>query len=374
MDFSAMRLAAGGNPAELDRILQLEMRHKHGAKLHTTLSCPDFRFPNSLSGEQSTGDDLAEIHAGLVEPGTSVLDMTCGLGIDTFHIARKAAHVTACELQPEVAQAARDNAAALGITNVEIVTGDSASWLAETDRRYHTIFIDPARRSDSGGRLYGLSQCKPDVVELLPLLLSRCRQLIIKASPMLDVSRTFEELGRDTDILLIGTQSECKELVAIIPGTGRVKAITAGCHDFEFSLADEAAAGVSYQSPAEGLTILEPSPSMMKSGGMKMLAKTFGLTKIAPDTHLLLSAGKPEKFPGKAYEILAAMPFDKRGIRTMKTLASEGAEVAVRNMGGITAAELRKRLGVKEGSDARIYGVRDAAGKRLIVYTRKLTA
>ena len=379
MDFNRMILAAAGNSEKIEEITQAQLRHKHAAKLRRTLQCPGFRFPDQLAAEQATGDLLAGIHASLVGEGENVLDMTCGLGIDAFHIAGRAASVTACEVKPHVAEAARGNAAALGIGNLTVMNVDSARWLAESDRMFDTIFIDPARRDCSGGRLFALADCQPDVTALLPLLRSRCKRLVVKASPMLDVSRTVSELGGEADVMLLGTRGECKELVAIVPGEGCVRAVTveseeAPAIEFSFTREEErSAAEPHYGVPAEGQILFEPFPAVMKSGGVRLLALRFGLEKIAPDTHLYFGS-EATGFPGKAYRIELTAPFDKRGIRAMAEAARGGAEVAVRNMGGITAEELRRRLKIKENSDMRVYGVRDAAGKRHLILASKINA
>ncbi|MBR4722220.1 MAG: hypothetical protein IK053_04095, partial [Muribaculaceae bacterium] len=75
--------------------------------------------------------------------------------------------------------------------------------------------IDPARRSRSGGRVYALSDCQPNVVGMLDMIRNITNCLIIKMSPMLDATSVIEELGCVTDIYAIGTHSECKELVAV---------------------------------------------------------------------------------------------------------------------------------------------------------------
>lgn len=369
-DFDKLRLAAHGDETRMHAILQMEMRWRHAAKLHDTLTCEGFEFPDSLSGEQATADDIAVIHTRFVGTSDSVLDMTCGLGIDAFHLARKASDVTACEIKPALAAAARRNAAALGLTNVEIVESDSVGWLESNDRFFDVIFIDPARRGTSGGRLYALADCQPDVTSILPLLRSRCGRLVVKASPMLDVSRTVADLGGDVDIVLAGTHSECKELLAVVPGSGRITAVTVGEADFGFTAAEECAACPRYAVPETAQCLYEPFPAVMKSGGVKLLAERFGLAKAAPDTHLYFG-GECEGFPGNGYSVEAVLPFDKRGIKLAKEIADGCAEVAVRNF-GMTAEELRRRLGVKkEAGPLRVYGLRDACGSRLLAVTRR---
>ncbi len=373
MDFDRLILAAAGNPEKIEQLTQAKLRHKYASKLPVTLRCEEFRFPDSLAAEQSTGDDIAEFHASLIEEGDTVLDMTCGLGIDAFHIARRASKVTACELKQHVASAASHNAAALGLANVTVVNTDSIEWLRNRTERFDVIFIDPARRSRTGGRVFALADCEPDVTAILPLLCQHAERVVIKASPMLDVSRTVDELGGDADILLIGSAGECKELVAVIPGSGQIKSVTIGHGEFTFTRAEENAAVVDFGLPAPGDFFYEPYPAVMKSGAMKLLAARFGLTKIAHDTHLYFGNRQTE-FPGKTYVIEAIVPFDKRGIKQVAALTADGAEVAVRNFGGLKAEELRKRLNVKEGDRRRIYGFRDAGGKRFLAVAGKINA
>ena len=102
---AAQRLRCAGDSQAMDKILQQECRRRASRKLAATLLCPDFRFPTSLSAEQCTSDEIARIHADMVQPGASVLDMTCGLGIDAFHIARRASSVIAIDINHDVAGA-----------------------------------------------------------------------------------------------------------------------------------------------------------------------------------------------------------------------------------------------------------------------------
>lgn len=87
--------------------------------------------------------------------------MTAGLGIEAFHMARRAASVTAIEMNPPVAEAIEANAATLRLPNVTAVQADCREWLEQCRLTFDTIFIDPARRGDRGQRLYSLADCQP---------------------------------------------------------------------------------------------------------------------------------------------------------------------------------------------------------------------
>lgn len=148
-------LRAAGRPEELDKILQEECRQRASRKLAETLeACASFCFPTALSAEQCTSDALAEFHAGMIPEGSRVVDLTCGLAIDAFHIARRASEVTCMDIDPTVAAAAADNARALGLENVKALHADCLRWLEENKGQvFDVAFIDPARRADDGSRL-----------------------------------------------------------------------------------------------------------------------------------------------------------------------------------------------------------------------------
>ncbi|MDE6460239.1 MAG: methyltransferase domain-containing protein, partial [Paramuribaculum sp.] len=214
-DASALRLKYAGDSLKSFAILQIECRRKAASKLKETLTCKEFIFPNSLSAEQCTSDILAEFHASLVK-GNSVLDMTAGLCIDAFHIARKGCNVIAIERYESLVDAAIQNASVLGIDNFEAINSDSEEWIKTTPLTFDTIFIDPARRGEGGKRIFALSDCAPDVVQLLPFIRSKCKRLIVKASPMLDISSIVNSLGINTNVYITGSPTECKEVVAVI--------------------------------------------------------------------------------------------------------------------------------------------------------------
>lgn len=363
-DFNRQRLKAAGNAEELNRILQEECRARCSSKLYRTLECADFIFPSLLAAEQCTSDDIAARHAELVPPGSGVLDMTCGLGIDAFHIARRAASVTMIDINPATAEAARRNSRALGLDNVEVVCADSTQWLGLSNRHFDVIFIDPARRGAGGSRLFALKDCNPDVVTLLPLLRRHADKIIIKASPMLDISHTFTELGADTDIIIYGDGKECKELTAVLPGSGKV---TAGA--MIFRLEDEKSANANYISGVPSGYLYEPSPEIMKAAPFKLLSSEFGLKKLDVNTHLYCSDTLCATFPGRKMRITDVLPMSGKSIKSLKGLE---ADVAVRNF-PMKADALARKIGITRGScgHRRLYGT-TAGGKKVLIIAESL--
>lgn len=75
------------------------------------------------------------------------------------------------------------------------------------------IFLDPARRNEHGGKTVAISDCEPNVAELEALLLSKANRVMIKLSPMLDLSLALKELKHTQEIHILSVNNECKELL-----------------------------------------------------------------------------------------------------------------------------------------------------------------
>ena len=68
--------------------------------------------------EQSSSEQCA---ANKRLTGASVLDLTCGLGVDTLALSRKFARVVSLERDPILAEVTRHNLRLLGADNVEVI-------------------------------------------------------------------------------------------------------------------------------------------------------------------------------------------------------------------------------------------------------------
>ena len=309
---------AGKYPWIDEAVMQIDCRRRTAKKLPEELKCRTFTFPTLLSAEQSTSDSLADFHASLFAGYGDVLDMTCGLGIDTFHIAASGCRVETVEIDSHVASTARYNA-----------------------------------------DVFGLSDCRPDIMEALPYIRNIARMLVVKMSPMLDITQTLRDLPGTTSLYVVGTSTECKELVAVVD----LKAVdseesvpsicvwTPECR-FAFTLEEERTAEAVYAAPKEGGYLFEPYEVAMKAAPWRTLCARFGLSMLHPNSHLYCSDGMAEGFPGDTWRIEKVIPFASS---ELKRFARQHpvVNVAVRNFGW-TADKLREKLRVKDGGDLRL--------------------
>lgn len=384
-----LRLRHRGDPDILQAIMQIECRRKTASRLPLALSCPSFLFPTSLSAEQATSESLARIHADIAGygPATRHLDLTAGLAIDAFEAARRGASVTAIEIDPQVAAAAVHNASALGLPGqLEVFNADSAIYIDQTTDSWDTIFIDPARRGDGGRRLTSITSCHPDVTAMLPRLLALAPRVVIKASPMLDLSALASELdmaarphGATARMIAVGTGRECKEVVAVVERDHCrayvMEAITAlpGGEVSVFSPGRSwGQAPVVMSMPAPGDYLYEPYPAVMKTASWGAIAAAGdGLSQLNPNTHLFVSSRPAPSFPGLGFVIERCESMGSRGVKAIAAICPE-ANITVRNF-VMPAPDLARRMKIKEGGTMRLYGARcGAAGTPMLLLCRPL--
>lgn len=339
---------------------------------------------SEIALQQSTSADIALLHASILErhiaPGSLVLDMTCGLGTDTRALSR-VFEVTACELNPLHAAMARENFR--DNSHVTIVGGDSVAFLGSSGiGRFKAIFIDPARRDSLGRRVYGISDCVPDVVEIWPLLRKTGAVIMCKFSPMLDISQTLTELPELSEVHIIGDGRECKELVTVYDPAvpvqeGRDVPVflwsSPGRCNMRYTLAEEASAvPLPPAIPAAGDTLWIPGAVAMKGGCFNLISSVCNISPLASNTHLYVSAsGESAMFPGHGEKIIDVIPWKSSELKKLKKQKSD-ASVRVRNF-GMTARQLADKLGLREKTDrTMITGVTLADSSRaLIVSTRE---
>lgn len=78
------------------------------------------------------------------------------------------------------------------------------------------IFLDPARRNEHGGKTVAISDCEPNAAALEELLLEKGQQVIIKLSPMLDLSLAIRDMKHVSEVHIISVNNECKELLLML--------------------------------------------------------------------------------------------------------------------------------------------------------------
>lgn len=359
-DVSRLRLRCHGDsrqwlPLALSHIECLQKAGKKfidasGQDFTPSLMC------SPLSVEQATGADVAVIHARIVGTARRILDMTCGLGMDTAMLARDTtSNITAIEQQPKLAEITAYNLR--NNPNVNVICGDSVAWLADYQGEpFDWNLLDPARRDSQGARVFNLHQCAPDITALLSLLRQKTHKALVKLSPMLDITQTLRDLTATSQLHVIDSRGECKEICAILDFTSPppqncpiILHGTTGVFKYEFpGSPTHTTAWFNDWRSAEGKYLYEPGPSAMKAGLFHQYAQGTPLLPLAPNTHLYIGPAGVA-FPGQSYKIekiwpLSSASLKKCGQEIGAITKGSHVDVAVRNVLGLTPDQLTRRL------------------------------
>lgn len=378
-----MKLILKSDKCDFDKkfaVLQIECRNKYATKLSEILSNEKYLFPKSICGEQCTHETIAKLHATLFRPGENVLDMTMGLGVDTYYISKIVDSVDAIEYDETIAQINEYNFRNIA-RNVRIYNDDSMNFLKSTDKHYSTIFIDPARRDANNKRMYGFHDCLPDVIELLPIIREHSSRLIIKASPMLDIKKSLEELTHVCDIWIVAIKNSCKELLYVLDFEKNTLYQDAVVHtinydnsiqQFDFKIGDNAPSTCYAEDDAlrPGTVLMEPNSCIIKGGKCDILSKKYpSIIKISANSHLFVSESLIDDFPGRQFVIEEIIPFKDKNIRKFKA-TYKTLNVSTRNF-KLTSEQLKSRLGVKDGGDKYLFGTTLSNGAMMLIMCRK---
>ena len=337
-------------------------------------------YPKHLSLEQCTSQYIAQYKASVVEQiigkDFKMADLTGGFGVDCFFISRSAAHTGYNEMSAELASIVADNYKTLGRQDIKVSCSDASEFLSNLkDDSLDLIYLDPARRGNAGQKLISISDCQPDAVVLQNELLRVSRYVMLKLSPMLDISRALTEMHHVSRVFVIGLEGECKEITLLIQrgfnGEPTIQTVdidaqgTPGTVISSTKSADSALP-LLIAAPEQlqpGTYICEPSAPYMKSALFRTIAAQTGTALLHPDTHLFWSKDKPEKFPGRTFKLEGIIPFDKR---SLSNLIKTQANLSVRNFPQ-TASQLQKSLKLKDGGHRYLIASTLADCKRVLL-------
>jgi hypothetical protein len=372
-DPAALALARGRLASQVEdfdlALTTLEVRRKLRTKVPQWYAIPGLQYPFRLSGEQCSSEETAFYKAKVAGSyGRSVADLTGGLGVDSWAFSGVASAVLYNEMRPELAASAQANFAMLGITNVRVSCAELRPGGLQAilgDFTPDVLFLDPARRAQDGRKVFRLEDCQPDVLRLLPELLEACPHVLLKLSPMADITLVSRQLGCVKEVHVVGADGECKELLLMLE-RGYIGQPRTFIYEKGAVLATDEAPEVT--SAPMGDLLFEPGKALLKAGTFDLPCR-YGLEKLEQHTHLYRASARVEALQpfGKWFRILETVPLDKRSMKEVGRRYPK-ASVTARNI-PMTSDELRKRMGVADGGPVHVFGVKSMAGNVLIVCT-----
>ena len=373
---------------------QIAGRQRARTKLPRWAATEGIIYPPHISMEQCSSEQTAMYKAAVVRrlitelpvlpvlPANplTLIDLTGGFGVDFSYLAPLFGKAVYIERQSHLCDISRHNMAALGISQAEVVCGDCAQ-IIEGISHATLVYADPARRSQSGGRTFAISDCTPDVLSMRDTLLAKADYVMLKLSPMLDWRKAAADMGEQVgEVHIVSVSNECKELLLVLSrkytkleriycvNDGQTLSFTpeepSQCSQFSHNSQPSQSS-----QPTPPAFLYEPNSSLMKAGCFALIGQRYAARQVSRDSHLFISPVEIPQFPGRGFAIRAVTTMNKRGLKA--ALAGVGrANVSVRNF-PLTADALRRKLKLRDGGDTYIFGTTTADGRHVLIVCEK---
>lgn len=354
-------------------IKQIEGKQKIKNKIPTFFTNNEILYPHKLSLEQSSSEITAK-YKSFICKGYNMADLTGGFGIDCFFLSHNFQKIYYVERQKELCDLAMHNFKILEKPAIEVIHSTSEDFL-KTEINIDWIFIDPSRRKESGAKAVFLSDCEPNVFDLQNIMLEKAENVMIKLSPMIDISQLRRDLHFIKEIHVLSVENECKEILVILK-RGYNQSINffavnfpqkKSIEVFDFEQNDEKN---SISSLAESVQnyLYEPNASILKSGAFKIIGNKFQLSKLHKNSHLYTSNELKSNFYGRIFEVKKVLNFNKEELKKMDL---SKANIAARNF-PISVKDLRNKIKIKEGGNDYVFATTLQSEKKVLIICNKI--
>jgi len=354
-----------------DLIEQIEAKKRCQKKLPTWFNTKAIYYPNKLNIEQTSSEITASYKSKLIT-GNSIIDLTGGFGVDCFYFSKQFKTVVHCELNTHLSELVAHNLKQLDVNNIETQNCDGIQYLTKSNKPFDWVYADPSRRHSSKGKVFFLNDCLPNIPEQLPAIFKYTENILIKTSPLLDLSVGISELQFVKTIHIVAVNNEVKELLWILKkdNTHGITIKTANIIKddiihFEFLLENEKDVDADYSNPLSYL--YEPNAAILKAGAFNSIAKQMNVFKLQKHSHLYTNEILID-FPGRRFKIENVLPYNTKNI---KKLGIGKANITIRNFPE-TVQQIRKKLNLKDGGDAYLFFTTDKNLNRIVVITSKI--
>lgn len=354
-------------------IIQIQGRQIARKKIPSWYKNEEIIYPPHLSLEQCSSELTARFKSALFK-GNSFVDLTGGLGVDFAFLSQQYIESVYVEQQPHLVNIAKHNFRVLRLKNISFIEDNAVDYLAKM-RYSDLIYLDPARRKAEGSKAFLLEDCMPDVVKIDGALNEKALKIMIKLSPMLDISQAISLLSHISDIYVISVANECKELL-FIKNSKNINLIIhcinikkEGSYDsYSFTREEEDNLSINYATSI-GKYLYEPNSSLMKAGAYKTVTNQYNINKLNINSHLYTSDIYYPDFQGRVFCIDKVSSLSKADL--LKNFRGiKQANITVRNF-PMSSEALKNRLKLKDGGDCFVFATTLADEKKVLLLCSK---
>lgn len=317
-------------------------------------------FPPNLNLEQASSQPTAEFKAKSLS-GKNFLDLTAGFGIDAYFLSKKFDHVTLVEQNAALLKIVKHNWDIFG-RKANFVNQSLEDFLKDNKQNFDLIYLDPARRDENKNKKFLLEDLSPNLLEIQEKLHDISEKIIVKLSPLIDISYLISSVKNISKIQIIAVKNDVKELLIFINSNIESADVKISCinlestdagFSFNFNKSKEAVA--EFADAKEFLCI--PNNSVLKSGAFNLISQEFNISKLHPNSHLYTADQPPINFPGRVFKV------DK--IEAKEIVKGEKFNIISKNY-PLSPDEIKKKFKIKDGGESYLVFTQSLKGKIIL--------
>ncbi|MEU8758176.1 class I SAM-dependent methyltransferase [Streptomyces sp. NPDC048659] len=334
---------------------QARLRQRAVAKFGAEDAHRMYFTPNGV--EQSTRATVGAYRAARLKAlgVRGVADLCSGIGGDALALARAGIAVLAVDRDPLTAEAARANAAALGLDGlIEVRCAD----VTEIDTSsYDAVFVDPARRGGRG-RIFDPEAYSPPLSWAVEAART-APHAALKIAPGIP----HEAVPEEAEAEWISDGGDVKEAVLWFgtePGARRATLLPGGASLTGGTLPDPAVRPV-------GRYLYEPDGAVIRAHLVAEVARELDGGLIDPTiAYVTADALVPTPYAA-AYEITDELPFNLKKLKALLREREVGTLTVKKRGSAVEPEEIRRRVKPKGPNSATVLLTRVAGAPTMLI-------
>lgn len=325
---------------------------------------------------EQASSELTAFYKSLICKGDSILDLCGGLGVDDIAFSRVFSKVISLDADEELNEIVNYNFNKIGILNIERKTVYAEDFLVNNTSKFDFIYIDADRRPSLISKKFLLSDCTPNILELLPQIKKITNYLLIKLSPMVDLDYCKTAIENIKEIHVVALKNEVKEVLLMVDFTQNNVTITKAVNiinEQDIQIFNNANSVAIKETPIiENQYFYEPNASIIKANLSENYAQSLGLKMIATNSNFFVGNKYIENFYGRSFTIVESFLFSKSQLKNYLKLNNIlKANISKRNF-PINEAEIAKQFNLKDGGNEYLFFTQNSKNEKLFFHCQKL--
>lgn len=347
---------------------QINGQQKSKQKFPFLIDQKNFTFPSPRAVSQASSENTARYKSNLIS-GKTLLDLSGGMGIDSYFFAQKVIHLNYVEQDKLLFNLTKKNLEQMGLTNCSFENTKAEDFLQQNILQFDVVYLDPDRREKSE-KAVKIEDCRPNLSKILPDIFNISQLCLIKLSPLLDIKKAQHQLPNVKEIHIVSVHNDCKELLFLLDrnfsGEPTIHAVNLNrkgelASSFSFQPKEEKSAIANLSAPIHYL--YEPNVSLLKSGAFKLLCSSFSISKLAKNTHLYTSGDWIADFPGRKLKIIS--------LNKPQNGVVKKANVVSRNF-PMKPDVIRKKYKIEEGDQYFLYACTLENNQKIFIIAERI--